>query len=298
MEMHQVRYFLAVCETRNFTRAAGRCKVSQPALTTSIKKLEDELGEPLFHRDRGGATLTSLGRLLYPRFQRLAAESASIGEVADNHRRLQQVPLRLGVLATIGPARVAQYLAAFRGLATGVEIELYIGRHDELCGRLEEMECDVAVTNVGDAAPDWSVVARLYDERYAVLLPPGHRLGARREVRLADLAGEPYVDRLACELREQVATACASRRLDLYASHRTEREEWVQSLVQAGLGFAFMPEYSILPGTETLTRPLVEPAITRTVSLVRNADRAASPAAKLFWSHVVGKGSAAVAKAS
>ena len=288
MEMHQVRYFLAVCETKNFTRAAGRCRVSQPALTTSIKKLEEELGEALFHRDRAGATLTSLGRQLYPRFQRMAAESASIGVVADNHRRLKQVPLRLGVLATVGPARVAHYLAGFRGRAPGVELELHIGRHDELVGKLEELELDVLISNTSDVAPEWAVVVPLYTERYAVLLPPGHRLGARASVKLSDLVDEPYVDRLACEMREQVAAACASHRFDLYASHRTEREEWVQSLVQAGLGFAFMPEYSILPG-ETITRPLIEPALARTISMLRNSERAPTPAAKLFWQSLLGK---------
>ena len=128
----------------------------------------------------------------------------------------------------------------------------------------------------------------LYVERYMVLLPPGHRLGARAGVKLTDRVDEPYVDRLACEMREQVAAACASRRFQLYAAHRTEREEWVQSLVQAGLGFAFMPEHSILPG-ETITRPLTEPALARTISMLRNADRPPTSAAKLFWQNLLGK---------
>ncbi|HEY2900639.1 MAG TPA: LysR family transcriptional regulator [Polyangia bacterium] len=288
MEMNQVRYFLAVCETKNFTRAAGRCRVSQPALTTSIKKLEDELGGALFFRDRAGVTLTALGRSLYPRFQRLSAESASIGVVADNHRRLKQVPLRLGVLATIGPARVARYLEAFRGRAPGVELELHVGRQDELLAKLEELDLDVVMTNVGDVAPDWAVVGALYEESYTVLLPPGHALGGRVSIRLADLAGQPYVDRLACEMRETVAAACAAKRFELYATHRTEREEWVQAFVQAGLGFAFLPEFSVLPG-ETVARPLIEPTLRRTISAVRNADRPLAAAAKLFWSQLVGK---------
>lgn len=287
MEMNQVRYFLAVCETRNFTRAAKRCHVSQPALTTSIKKLEDEMGAELFHRDRGAVSLTALGQQLFPRFQRLSQESASIGVVAENHRRLKQVPLRVGALSTVAPARVARYLAGFRGRAPGVELELHVGRHDELLARLEEFELDQVITNMGSVSPDWSVAGELYEESYVVLLPPQHPLAERPVVRLADLAGQPYVDRLACEMREQVTAACAARRLELYATHRTEREEWVQALVQAGMGFAFMPEFSVVPG-ETIARPLVEPRVTRTISLVRNADRPAVPAAKLFWREVVG----------
>jgi DNA-binding transcriptional LysR family regulator len=101
-------------------------------------------------------------------------------------------------------------------------------------------------------------------------------------VRLADLSDEPYIDRLSCEMREQLAALCASRKVALYASYRTEREDWVQSLVASGVGFAFMPEHSLLLGTTT-ARPLVEPELRRTISVVRSGNRSKSPAAKLFW---------------
>jgi DNA-binding transcriptional LysR family regulator len=126
------------------------------------------------------------------------------------------------------------------------------------------------------------VVAPLYDERYVVVLPPGHRLAGREGLRLQDLDGEPYLDRLACEMREKVAGACAARGMELYAAYRTDREDWVQSLVQAGLGFAFMPEHSVLVPSATLC-PLVDPALQRTIALVRSGDRTPSPAAQLFW---------------
>ncbi|WP_249351327.1 LysR family transcriptional regulator [Corallococcus exiguus] len=117
MEMHQVRYFLAVSETHSFTRAAERCHVSQPTLTAAIKKLEAELGGLLLLRDRSGAKLTPLGRLVLPRLQRIDDESRSVALIAENHRRLKKVPLRIGVLCTIGPARLSGYLAAFRAVA-------------------------------------------------------------------------------------------------------------------------------------------------------------------------------------
>ena len=282
MEIHQVRYFLAVIETRSFTRAAERCAVSQPALTAAIKKLEEELGGPLILRERGGAKLTALGQHVLPRFQRLHDETQAVQVIADNHRRLKQVPLRVGILCTIGPARLAGSLAAFRAEAPGVELEIAVAMQGEILRRLEEAEVDVIVSNLGDAVPDWCVVAPLYDERYVVVLPPGHRLAAREGLRLEDLDGEPYLDRLACELREKVAGAYAARGMELYAAYRTDREDWVQSLVQAGLGFAFMPEHSVLIGEASL-RPLVDPAIGRTITLVRSGDRTPTPALQLFW---------------
>lgn len=282
MEIHQIRYFLAVTETRSFTRAAERCAVSQPALTAAIKKLEEELGGPLILRERGGAKLTALGQHVLPRFQRLQDETQAVQVIADNHRRLKQVPLRVGILCTIGPTHLAGSLAAFRVEAPGVELEIAVATQGEILRRLEEAEVDVIVTNLGDAVPDWCVVSPLYDERYVVLLPPGHRLAAREGVKLDDLGGEPYLDRLACEMREKVTAACSARGMDLYAAYRTDREDWVQSLVQAGLGFAFMPEHSLLVSGAAV-RPLVEPALTRTIALVRSGDRTPPPALQLFW---------------
>jgi DNA-binding transcriptional LysR family regulator len=281
MEMHQVRYFLAVTETRSFTRAAERCAVSQPALTAAIKKLEEELGGPLILRERGGAKLTALGQHVLPRFQRLLDETQAVQVIADNHRRLKQVPLRVGVLCTIGPAHLAASLAAFQAKAPGVELELAVAMQAEILRRLEEAEVDVILSNLGEAVPDWCVVAPLYDERYVVALPPGHRLAAREGLRLEDLDGEPYLDRLACEMRERVAAACAARGMELYAAYRTDREDWVQSLVRAGLGFAFMPEHSLL--AEATQAPLVDPPISRTITLVRSGDRKPTPALQLFW---------------
>jgi DNA-binding transcriptional LysR family regulator len=282
MEIHQVRYFLAVTETRSFTRAAERCAVSQPALTAAVKKLEEELGGPLILRERGGAKLTALGQHVLPRLQRLRDEAEAVQVIADNHRRLRQVPLRVGMLCTIGPARLAGALSAFRSEAPGVELEISVAMQGEILRRLEEAEVDVIVSNLGDAVPDWCVVAPLYTEQYVVVLPPGHRLLARDRLRLEDLDGEPYLDRLACEMRARVLAACEARAVALYAAYRTDREDWVQSLVQAGLGFAFMPEHSLLL-REVAQRPLVDPRIERTVTLVRSGDRTPPPALSLFW---------------
>lgn len=289
MEFHQVRYFLAVCETRSFTRAAARCHVSQPALTTAVKKLEQELGGALFDRDPSGAKLTPLGRAVHPRFQRLAAESDGIAAAAESHLRLYQVPLRCGVLSTIGPSRLARYLAIFRARAPGVEIELHIETLPELRRKLEEGALDVLIANLGASPPEDCVLRGLYEERYLVVLPPGHPLGDKPAIALSDLSGEPYVDRLACELRDEVGRACTAASVELYPSYRTGREEWVQSLVQAGLGFAFMPEHSVQPG-ETIQRPLVAPAITRTISLARAASRPLESSARLFWETLLGDG--------
>lgn len=282
MELHQARYFLAVYETGNFTRAAERCRVSQPALTTAIKKLERELDGPVFHRDRGRARLTVLGQMVLPRFRRLVQESASIRDIADNHRLLKNVPLRIGVLRTIGPSRLAMYLEAFRARAPTVELEIQILPHEVLLGRVEETMLEVVITNATAALPGWAVTKVLYEERYVVVLPPGHPLADRRTIALAELSGQAYIDRLACELRETVTAACAERDFELYPTYRTENEAWIECLVRAGVGLALMPEHSLVSG-DTTRRALVDPEVTRTISMIRSADHPTSPAAQLLW---------------
>ncbi|MCA9641663.1 MAG: LysR family transcriptional regulator [Myxococcales bacterium] len=286
MELHQVRYFLAVHETRNFTRAAERCNVSQPALTSAIKKLESELNGPLFYRDRGGAKLTNLGEMVLPRFRRLCDESDSILEVADNHRLLRNVPLRMGVLCTIGPTRLAGYLERFRQRAPAVELEIRVLPHEQLMHDLEDATIEVIITNADVVSQPWAVVKHLYRESYVVVLPHDHPLRSSSAIGLYDIAGEPYIDRLACELREMVVAAFDARGLDLYAIYRTENEAWIECLVRAGVGLALMPEHSVVSADAT-RRALVNPAVARTISMVRSADHPSSPAAKLLWETLV-----------
>ncbi|MFK7740112.1 MAG: LysR family transcriptional regulator [Planctomycetota bacterium] len=282
MELQQVRYFLAVCDTKNFTRAAERCYVSQPALTSAIKKLEQELCGPLFVRERAGAKLTTLGHSVRPRFEEMIEQIGRVEDIARDHRLLKRVPLRLGILETLGPNRVAVQLEQFRSQAPEVEFELEMAPRAELLARLEEAELDVVLANADGSEPAWATVQDLYEEPYVVVLPPNHRLAARESIALADLSGERYIDRLGCELREQLNQVCEQQNVQLYAAYRTNREAWIECLVRAGLGFAFLPEHSV-SSADTTKRPLVAPTVSRRVALMRFADRPMEPAGDAFW---------------
>ncbi len=98
MEMHQVRYFLALCETLNFTRAAEICNVAQPSLTRAIKKLEDELGGELFRRERNQTHMTDLGRLMKPHLEQVYGSSEAARVEAKEFRKLEKAPLKLGIM--------------------------------------------------------------------------------------------------------------------------------------------------------------------------------------------------------
>lgn len=201
--------------------------------------------------------------------------------LAQNYRLLHKVPVRLGVMSSVGAVRLARFLAEFNRRHDGVELSVTEEDLGGLKAKLDNGELDAAILNPVDRFADRYNAAPLYAERYVVVFPPEHRLGRLKAVALKDLSGEPYVDRLACELREMVTEACNASNVQLYARFRSHREDWVQAMVLAGIGFAFMPEYCVtLPGL--LQRPLIDPCVERQIKLVTVPGRPFNAAVSAF----------------
>ncbi|MDP7341969.1 MAG: LysR family transcriptional regulator substrate-binding protein, partial [Alphaproteobacteria bacterium] len=150
-----------------------------------------------------------------------------------------------------------------------------------LTRRLEAGELEIALLNAPMGLDETFRAEAVYDERYVVVFSPSHRLKEMAAIKFKELSGEAYVDRLACEMREMVMAVCQENDVKLYATYRSEREDWIQGMVLAEMGFAFMPEYSVtLSGM--LSRPLVEPEVKRTVQLAWMPGRPHSPAGQAF----------------
>jgi DNA-binding transcriptional LysR family regulator len=281
MEMHQVRYFLAAAKALSFTRAAEVCHVSQPALTTAVKKLEAQLGSPLFHREGRHIALTEFGRRMQPHLGQIVEQAKAAESLAKDFRLLDQVPVRLGVMSTIGPMRLAGLLAAFEQQSPGVDTTVRDGAPEALAAQLDADELDMAILNPLDGLGENYRAEPLYTERYIVLLPPEHPLRERNALALSDLSEQPYVDRLSCEMREMVMGVCDELGVKLYARFRSEREDWVQAMVMANVGFAFMPEYSVTH-PDSIRRPLADPVVERTISLITVPGRKHSAAVAAF----------------
>src|SRR5215217_2875820 len=124
MEMHQVRYFLAVAEELNFTRAAERCNVAQPSLTRAIKLLEGELGGPLFNRERANTHLSELGRMVKPYLVEVYAKTQEAKRQALDFSKLRKTPLKLGVMCTIQPDELLELVSGLQARHPGIELEV------------------------------------------------------------------------------------------------------------------------------------------------------------------------------
>ncbi len=281
MEMHQVRYFLAVAETLNFTRAAQLCNVSQPALTRAVQQLEEELGGLLLRRERRLTHLTDFGRLIEPHLRQLSADAEAAKTTAKRFLNLQQAQIRLGIMCTVGPARFMGFLASFHAANPGCEITLVEGVPARLSEMLLEGELDLAVMAQPEPFNDRLDVLPLYRERFCIAFPTGHRLEEKNRVAIADVAGETYLRRINCEYRDYLADQLAALGLAARVGFQSEREDWIQMMVAAGFGVCFLPEFSpTIPGVRI--QPVTGPEVVREVSLVSMSGRRFSPAVMAF----------------
>jgi LysR family transcriptional regulator, hydrogen peroxide-inducible genes activator len=277
MELHQIRYFLALCRELNFTKAAHACHVSQPALTKAIKGLEDEMGGPLFHRERANTHLTDLGLVLRPHLEQIFNSAETAQSEALGFKKATKTSLTLGVMCTISPHAIVNFLRAIRDRLPSIDLSIVEKPGRQLLDDLIKGKLDIALVGMPNL-PDRFHPIPLYRERYGIAFAKGHRFESMNTVVTEELKGEAYVQRTACEFDHHWDAMGTGRDLDVKVVFRSEREDWVQALLAAGFGCAVMPEF--LPRLSgVVLRLLVEPEVSRTISLATVAGRRFSPAA-------------------
>ncbi len=271
MELTQVKYFLTACNTLNFSKASEVCDVSVSTLTRAIKKLEDELGGDLFRRERHLTHLTDLGRLMQGHLSAAQEATESAKATAEQHARAD-TRLKMGVISTISASHLVSYLRSLNDRAPGLDLDIWESHCADIAQALENAEIDIAIMSLPEYADQFRA-EELYKEPYLVAFSPGHRYGRMNAVPMAELEGEDYIKRMHCEFPSNfMKLQVAKPYNDVRVRYSTEREDWVQSMVAAGLGCTLMPQYlPIMPGIDT--RPIIEPIVTRTVSVVTRAGR-------------------------
>ena len=281
MELHEIRYFLALSETLNFTRAAEACNVSQPALTRAIKSLEDKLGANLVHRERGNTHLTELGRLMHPYFTEMFGRMDEAKQRAESFVKMNDAKLTVGLMCTIGPSKLIDLFGAFNAHYQGIELYLKDGAAGQLEELLTQGEIDVAIYCTPEEPNEALHTLPLFSERFVIGVPPSHPLARLPQVTIPDLDGHSYLCRVNCEYLGYIRDLRESMGIEIKYKYSSERDDWIQCMVLAGMGFTVIPEFAVtVPGL--VTRPLVEPEFVRDVSLVTVRGRPHSPAVGAF----------------
>lgn len=281
MEISHIRYFLALAEAHNFSRAAALCGVSQPALTRALMRLEEELGGPLFKRQRNKNGLTPLGLSVEPHMRAALEEhDAVLRRAAEFHTAMPNT-VRVGVMCTISPAHLVDFFSQARRRMPASQMTLTEGSSNKLVNMLISGELDAAIVASPEAFPETVEAHKLYRERFVVGFPPGHRFERMNVVHLRDMAGEDYLSRTDCEFRDHLTKMLEVRNVDVNVRYSSPREDWIQNLIMSGMGCSLMPEYSATaPGLPT--RLLVDPEVTREICIVSSTAETQSPAVETF----------------
>lgn len=281
VEMHQVRYFLALCETLNFTRAAERCRVSQPSLTRAIKLLEAELGGALFNRERNNTHLTELGRLVRPCLAEILAHAQSARACAGSLNGLRTVRLKLGLARGLAPGHLAGAIARFAQAHPVAEICLVEEAPDALRAALARGEIEVALLPDRPPEADELHYHAAGTDRAMLLVPIGHPAATAACASILHLAGETWIVRPDCPFFPTIEQRLAEHGITLGGRVEASPAALLPVLVQAGLGVAVTGRGCEVP-TGVAARDIAELPTARAVYLATKRGRPYSPAVKCF----------------
>ena len=288
MEMHQLRYAVAVARTGNFSRAAEQCHVSQPSLSQQILKLEEELGERLFDRTKREARPTPHGEAFLRRALRILEEVDAAHREAEEAKQLLSGTVTIGAIPTIAPYLLPGAIESFLGLFPGIEVVIHEETTAGLLKLLHRHEIDFCVMSP-PFPMDRIESLTLMEEELRLALPPLHPLGRKKSISAGDLSGERLIvlQEGHC-LGDQVLGFCTRGDLKPRISFRSAQLETIRSMVSAGMGLSLVPEMAAhrTSPKEPLYRSLSGKKPTRTIVAAwpsqRQPGRAASEFLKLL----------------
>lgn len=269
MELHQLRYLVAIARAGSFSRAAAECRVAQPSLSQQIQKLEDELGEPLFQRSARGAVLTAAGEALLNRAERILREVEDACSEARDTSKLLRGRVAVGAIPTIAPYFLPNALATFSAENRGVELEIHEDTTAQLLQKIARMEIDLGVASLPLKGSELEV-RPLFSEELLLAVPAQHPLAKQKTVHLSDLESEPFI--LMKEghcLGAQTLEVCHQVKLEPNVVLRSAQIETIHALVAAGFGISLIPAMacSARKDSNLVCRSLAAPAPQRVVAL-------------------------------
>ncbi len=279
MEMHQVRYFLAVARELNFTRAAESCNVAQPSLTRAIKQLEDEFGGELFRRERNLSHLTELGHRMLPMLQQCYDSAITAKSLAQSMKSGAIAPLSIALSVTVNIMLLISFLSELIRAFPGLELRFYRGTNNEVAELLKKGEAEVSVAGPLDGAWERLDSWPLFTEPYKLVVARDHRFAsAPGMISPKELVKERFLSRSNCENSKdilQFLDECSARPK---TKHDVGTEQDLTALLESNFGIGIAPRSSVL-STKSKQLELEGLTIERTVYVYAVAGRQRSTGA-------------------
>lgn len=241
MELYQVRYFLALTKTLNFTRAAEECNVSQPALSRAILQLEAELGGDLFRRERNLTHMTELGHSVLPALRQCFESSLSAKTLAKEFLKEGHAPLNLALSRTIEMQLLSPMLSELASGFPRLDINIFRGSPPEIAERLKGGESEIAVAGTLEEGWDRLDAKKLFQQQFGLLLSARHPLSDKDEVELEDLKDERLLTRSCCAHADAIIAKVRERGSQRISKHEVPAVDDLPALVAANFGVGIWP---------------------------------------------------------
>ena len=241
MELQQLRYLVAVAESRSFTSAAQLCHVTQPTLSHQIKKFEEEVGEPLLQRRKNGAFLTPLGERIYRHAQEILKNLGSVQQAASAFSHRVQGRLKIGVIPTIAPYLLPQLLRLSQKRFPGINFQVTEEPTEHLLDSLTDGMLDLAILSPPIAKIHIEVLD-LFEEEFLLGLPLRHVLSRARKISLRALQEQPMIlmNDAHC-LRGQTISFCQKAGFVPKVFIQSSQLDTVLAMVETGQGISLVP---------------------------------------------------------
>jgi DNA-binding transcriptional LysR family regulator len=284
MEVHQLRYFVAVADEGSFSRAAAREHVAQPSLSQQIQKLEAEMDQRLFDRLPRSVVVTEAGKCLLEYARKILVEIADARRCVDELKREVVGRLAVGAIPTIAPYVLPVLIEKFQRRYPKVTLEIFEDTTERLIRRMEDGEVDVALVSTCDESPALERHS-LGKEALLALLPKGHQLAKKKMIKWSDFKSQKFLllHEMHC-LSAQVYQFLAAHHLRPELTVRGAQLGTIARMVAAGMGVTLVPQMMIEaePVTGCVALPFAPPVPVRELNVVRNPLRFQSKAAAAF----------------
>jgi LysR family hydrogen peroxide-inducible transcriptional activator len=247
MNLRDLRYLVALADHRHFGKAAAACFVSQPTLSTQIRKLEDELGVAVVERAPRKVMLTPVGREMAERARRIVADVEQMKEAARRNQDPEAGTVRLGMFPTLGPYLLPHVVPRLRTRFPNLELLLVEEKSDVLLARLKDGRLDAGLLAL-PVHDDQLHAEFLFEEPFVLAVPESHPLAHRGALSLADLSSEKLLllEDGHC-LRDQALDVCAMAGSGERSEFRATSLETLRQMVAANVGVTLLPTLAVKP---------------------------------------------------
>jgi DNA-binding transcriptional LysR family regulator len=291
LDLAQLEIFLCIAEEKSFSRAAEKMLRTQPALSIAIKRLEEELGEPLFDRSSKSGTLTEAGRILLSYAQRMINMRDEAKDAISELRGMFRGRLTIGANESTSLYLLPKLLLEYRRRHPQIKIEVFRNISEKIPAEVLERNLDFGFLSYDPMHPSLQSF-EVHRDELVLVVPPKHHLAGRKQVTVKDLGNEQFV-------AHNVKTPSRTRIFDFFAQHRTPLNicielatlETIKDFVKLEVGLAILPRLAVeeeIKSGELIEVPVKGMKIEKTLRLVYRREQTLSHAAKSFLELVRG----------